>query len=113
MFREERMKRLAYAASAAVVASALMTAPAARAAQDAQDETMQIGLVRAISMTHCPLLIGLKEGYYAAEHLKLDLIHTQASGAVLQQLAAGSIEATVSAALTEPLYAISKGAPIS
>jgi NitT/TauT family transport system substrate-binding protein len=31
---------------------------------------------------------------------------------VLQQLAAGSIDATVSAALIEPIYAISKGAPI-
>jgi NitT/TauT family transport system substrate-binding protein len=31
---------------------------------------------------------------------------------VLQQLAAGSIDATVSAALTETIYAISKGAPI-
>jgi ABC-type nitrate/sulfonate/bicarbonate transport system substrate-binding protein len=31
---------------------------------------------------------------------------------VLQQLAAGSIDATISAALVEPIYAISKGAPI-
>jgi NitT/TauT family transport system substrate-binding protein len=108
------MKRFAHAADAALIALialALAPAPAARAAEP--DDTMQIGLVGSISMTHWPLLIGLKEGYYAANHLKLDLIHTQSSGAVLQQLAAGSIEATVSAALTEPLYAISKGAPIS
>ncbi len=101
------MKRLAHAALAALLALALAPAPAARA-----DDTLQIGLVGAISMTHWPLLIGLKHGYYAENHLKLDLIHTQSSGAVLQQLAAGSIEATVSAALIEPLYAISKGAPI-
>ncbi|HZR62393.1 MAG TPA: ABC transporter substrate-binding protein [Xanthobacteraceae bacterium] len=105
------MKRLAYAAQALAIALALMSAqtPAARAAQD---DTLQIGLVGAISMTHWPLLIGLKKGYYADAHLKLELIHTQSSGAVLQQLAAGSIEATVSAALIEPIYAISKGAPI-
>jgi len=101
------MKRLAHAALAALLALALAPAPAARA-----DDTLQIGLVGAISMTHWPLLIGLKHGYYAENHLKLELIHTQSSGAVLQQLAAGSIEATVSAALIEPLYAISKGAPI-
>lgn len=100
--------RLADIARAALTASVLLLPQAARA-----DDTVQIGLVGAISMTHWPLLIGLKEGYYAAEHLKLDLIHTQSSGAVLQQLAAGSIDATVSAALIEPLYAISKGAPIS
>jgi ABC-type nitrate/sulfonate/bicarbonate transport system substrate-binding protein len=105
------MTRLASAAHAVLIALALLLAPAP-AARAAQDDTLQIGLVGAISMTHWPLLIGLKKGYYADEHLKLDLVHTQSSGAVLQQLAAGSIEATVSAALIEPLYAISKGAPI-
>jgi NitT/TauT family transport system substrate-binding protein len=104
------MTSLCHAARAVLMASALLLAPAAARADD---DTLQVGLVGAISMTHWPLLIGLKEGYYAAEHIKLDLIHTQSSGAVLQQLAAGSIELTVSAALTEPLYAISKGAPIS
>jgi NitT/TauT family transport system substrate-binding protein len=101
------MVRPVHLAQALLTAVLLLLAPAARA-----DDTIEIGLVGAISMTHWPLLIGLKEGYYAAEHLKLDLIHTQSSGAVLQQLAAGSIDATVSAALIEPIYAISKGAPI-
>jgi NitT/TauT family transport system substrate-binding protein len=104
------MTSLCPIARVVLMASALLLAPAAARADD---DTLQVGLVGAISMTHWPLLIGLKEGYYAAEHIKLDLIHTQSSGAVLQQLAAGSIELTVSAALTEPLYAISKGAPIS
>lgn len=101
------MVGLANLARAVLTASAVLLAPAAKA-----DDTLQIGLVGAISMTHWPLLIGLKKGYYAAEHLKLDLIHVQSSGGVLQQLAAGSIEATVSAALIDPIYAISKGAPI-
>jgi NitT/TauT family transport system substrate-binding protein len=108
-FWEEITMRLADIARAALTALVLLLPQAARA----DDDTIQIGLVGAISMTHWPLLIGLKKGYYAADHLKLDLIHTQSSGAVLQQLAAGSIDATVSAALIEPLYAISKGAPIS
>jgi len=102
------MRHFVHAARAVLLGLALLLAPVARA-----DDTLQVGLVGAISMTHWPLLIGLNKGYYAAEHIKLDLIHTQSSGAVLQQLAAGSIELTVSAALTEPLYAISKGAPIS
>jgi len=101
------MIRLGHLAQALLTAFVLLLSPAARA-----DDTIEIGLVGAISMTHWPLLIGLKQGYYAAEHLKLDLIHTQSSGAVLQQLAAGSIDATVSAALIEPIYAISKGAPL-
>jgi ABC-type nitrate/sulfonate/bicarbonate transport system substrate-binding protein len=76
------------------------------------DDKLEVGLIGAISMTHWPLLIGLKKGYYAAEHVSLDLIHAQSSSGVLQQLAAGSIDATISAALVEPIYAISKGAPI-
>jgi NitT/TauT family transport system substrate-binding protein len=91
-----------------LAALVLLMSPVARA-----DDKLEVGLVGAISMTHWPLLIGLKKGYYAAEHVSLDLIHAQSSGGVLQQLAAGSIDVTVSAALTEPIYAISKGAPIS
>jgi NitT/TauT family transport system substrate-binding protein len=90
-----------------LAALVLLMSPVARA-----DDKLVVGLVGAISMTHWPLLIGLKKGYYAAEHVSLDLIHIQSSGGVLQQLAAGSIDVTVSAALTEPIYAISKGAPI-
>jgi NitT/TauT family transport system substrate-binding protein len=97
----------AYVGRAALAALVLLMSPAAMA-----DDKLEVGLVGAISMTHWPLLIGLKKGYYAAEHLNLDLIHAQSSSGVLQQLAAGSIDATISAALVEPIYAISKGAPI-
>jgi len=97
----------AHVARAVLAALILLTSAVARA-----DDKLEIGLVGALSMTHWPLLIGLKKGYYAAAHLNPDLIHIQSSGGVLQQLAAGSIDVTVSAALTEPIYAISKGAPI-
>ncbi len=97
----------AYVGRAALAALVLLMSPVARA-----DDKLEVGLVGAISMTHWPLLIGLKKGYYAAEHVSLDLIHAQSSSGVLQQLAAGSIDATISAALVEPIYAISKGAPI-
>jgi NitT/TauT family transport system substrate-binding protein len=91
-----------------LVAGGLLLSPNARA----QDTTLEIGLVGAISMTHWPILIGLKKGYYAAEHLKLDLIHIASSGAVMQQLAAGSLDATLSAGLVDPIYAIDRGAPL-
>jgi ABC-type nitrate/sulfonate/bicarbonate transport system substrate-binding protein len=64
-------------------------------------------------MTHWPIHIGLTKGFYAAENVKLDLIHIASSGNVLQQLAAGSLDATLSAGLVDPIYAIDKGAPIS
>ena len=102
------MTRLAQAAQALLLAAGLLLAPAARA-----EDTVSVGLVGGVSITHWPIHIGLKKGYYSAAGLKLDLIHIQSSGNVLQQLAAGSIDATLSAGLVDPIYAIDKGAPIS
>src|SRR3954453_21866481 len=81
---------------------------AARAA-----DTVTIGLVGSTGPTHWPIHIGLKKGYYDAEGIKLDLIFIQSSGAVMQQLAAGSLDAVLSAGLTDPIHAIDKGAPMS
>jgi ABC-type nitrate/sulfonate/bicarbonate transport system substrate-binding protein len=102
------MTRLAHIAQALLLAMGLLLAPAARAA-----DTVTIGLVGGVSITHWPIHIGLKKGYYAAANLNLDLIHIASSGNVLQQLAAGSLDATLSAGLVDPIYAIDKGAPIS
>lgn len=83
-----------------------------RAARAQQDTTIEVGLIGGISMTHWPVLVGLNNGYYAKQHIKLDLIHIASSGGVMQQLAAGSLQLTISAGLTDPIYAIDKGAPI-
>jgi ABC-type nitrate/sulfonate/bicarbonate transport system substrate-binding protein len=96
------------AALAVLAGAALVSATAARAA-----DTVSIGLVGSTGPTHWPIHIGLKKGFYAAENLKLDLIFIQSSGGVLQQLAAGSLDAVLSAGLVDPIYAIDKGAPIS
>jgi ABC-type nitrate/sulfonate/bicarbonate transport system substrate-binding protein len=102
------MTRFAAAAIGLLIAVGLLSAPSASAA-----ETVTIGLVGSTGPTHWPIHIGLKKGYYDAEGIKLDLIFIQSSGAVLQQLAAGSLDAALSAALVDPIYAIDKGAPIS
>jgi NitT/TauT family transport system substrate-binding protein len=102
------MTRVAHAAQALLIATGLLYAPVARAA-----DTVTVGLVGGTSMTHWPIHIGLKKGYYAAANLNLDLIHIASSGNVLQQLAAGSLDTTLSAGLVDPIYAIDKGAPIS
>jgi ABC-type nitrate/sulfonate/bicarbonate transport system substrate-binding protein len=99
---------LARAASGLLIAFAVLSTPIAHAA-----DTVTIGLVGSTGPTHWPIHIGLKKGYYDAEDIKLDLIFIQSSGAVLQQLAAGSLDAALSAALVDPIYAIDKGAPIS
>src|SRR3954470_14552510 len=91
-----------------LIAVGLLSAPSVRAA-----DTVTIGLVGSTGPTHWPIHIGLKKGYYDAEGIQLDLIFIQSSGAVLQQLAAGSLDAALSAALVDPIYAIDKGAAIS
>ena len=81
---------------------------AARAA-----ETITIGLVGTASATHWPIYAGLKQGYYDAADIKLDMIFTPSSGALVQQLAAGSLDAALSTGIVDPIYAIDKGAPIA
>ncbi len=81
------MTRRATLIAALLLSIGLLPPPAARA----QDTTIEVGLVGGVSMTHWPVLIGLKNGYYAKQHIKLDLIHIASSGGVLQQLAAGSL----------------------
>jgi NitT/TauT family transport system substrate-binding protein len=101
------MTRLLRAVAGLLLCVALTAAGAARA------ETITIGLVGSTGPTHWPIHIGLKKGYYAAEDIKLDLIFIQSSNALLQQLAAGSLQAALSAGVVDPIYAIDKGAPIS
>jgi ABC-type nitrate/sulfonate/bicarbonate transport system substrate-binding protein len=91
--------------SAAISGVAL--APAARA------ETVTIGLVGAVSATHWPIYVGLKQGFYAAKDIQLATVFTLSSNALVQQLAAGSLDAALSTGIVDPVYAIDKGAPIA
>src|SRR5262249_22274227 len=93
-----------------IVAGALALAPAARAAAA---ETVPVGLVGAISATHWPVVIGLKQGYFAAEDIAIDMVTIQSNAAMVQQLAAGSLDVALSGGLVDPLRAIDKGAAIA
>jgi ABC-type nitrate/sulfonate/bicarbonate transport system substrate-binding protein len=94
-------------AAATLVAGLLFAAPSVRA------ETVTIGLVGTASATHWPIYAGLKKGYYAEADIKLDMIFTPSSGALIQQLAAGSLDACLSTGIVDPIYAIDKGAPMA
>ncbi|HVY59653.1 MAG TPA: ABC transporter substrate-binding protein [Xanthobacteraceae bacterium] len=102
-----RFASLARALVVAAIAVSFLAAPAARA------EKIGIGLVGSISSTHWPIYIGLKKGYFAAEGIEPDLVFTQSNAALLQQLAAGSLDVALSAGLVDPLRAIDKGASIA
>jgi ABC-type nitrate/sulfonate/bicarbonate transport system substrate-binding protein len=90
-----------------LVGAALVVGAPARA------ETVTIGLVGSASATHWPIYSGLKQGYYAAADIKLDMIFTPSSAALLQQLTAGALDAALSTGIVDPIYAIDKGAPIA
>src|SRR4030088_3295470 len=90
-----------------VGAAATAAAPAPRA----QAETITIGLVGAVSATHWPIYVGLKQGYYAAQDIQLATVFTLSSNALVQQLAGGSLDAALSTGIVDPIYAIDKGAP--
>ena len=70
--------------------AALLAGAAIAAAPPAKAETVTVGLVGAVSATHWPIYIGLNKGYYAAEDLKLDLVHAverRAGAAAYRRLA--------------------------
>ena len=97
----------------AVVAGALVLGGTFSVAPPARAETVTIGLVGTASATHWPIYSGLKKGYYAEADIKLDMIFTPSSGALIQQLAAGSLDACLSTGIVDPIYAIDKGAPMA
>jgi ABC-type nitrate/sulfonate/bicarbonate transport system substrate-binding protein len=92
---------------ALAVAGALLM-PLSAAAQ-----TITVGTVGQGSATHWPLYIAQKKGYFAAEGLKLDFVYTQSNAALVQQLAASSLDLALSSGLVDPIRAIDKGAPIA
>ena len=100
-------KWLRRATGSLLVGVTLVFAPLARA------ETVTIGLVGTASATHWPIYAGLKQGYYAAADIKLDMVFTPSSAALLQQLSVGALDACLSTGIVDPIYAIDKGAPIA
>jgi ABC-type nitrate/sulfonate/bicarbonate transport system substrate-binding protein len=95
------------------VLAALLVAACVGPAPSARAETITIGLVGAVSATHWPIYVGLKQGYYAAQDIKLATVFTLSSNALVQQLAAGSLDAALSTGIVDPIYAIDKGAAIA
>jgi ABC-type nitrate/sulfonate/bicarbonate transport system substrate-binding protein len=96
-------------AFAALLTSAtLALAPTARAA-----DTVSVGSVDATSANLWPLHIAIKNGYFDAANLKIDLVFAQSNASVIQQLAAGSYSVAPSAGMVDPIRAIDKGAPVA
>jgi NitT/TauT family transport system substrate-binding protein len=93
--------------AAAVIAAALLAMPAARAA-----DTVEVGSVDASSTSLWPLHAAIKNGFFAAENIKVDLVFAQSNASVIQQLAAGSFNIAPTAGMVDPIRAVNKGAPV-
>lgn len=98
------MPRLAALSIAAALA---LTGPARSA------ETIVAGSVSSGSTNLWPVEVGIGKGMFAAEGAKIDLVFAQSNASVIQQLAANSINISVSSGLVDPIRAIERGAPVA
>jgi NitT/TauT family transport system substrate-binding protein len=96
-----------WAAALSIALTGLCAAPAFAA------EQITLGNVGQASANLWPVLIGLDQGFYTAEDLKVDVVYVQSSAALVQQVTAGSLPVSVSTGLADPLRAVGMGAPIS
>jgi NitT/TauT family transport system substrate-binding protein len=95
-------------AAALLLCSALLTAPAARSA-----DSVTVGTVGSASANIWPVFIGIKKGFFEAEGVKVDIVFVQSSANLVQQLAAGSLDITMSTGLVDPIRGVSQRAPLA
>ncbi|MGB7039771.1 MAG: ABC transporter substrate-binding protein [Xanthobacteraceae bacterium] len=96
-----------WAAALSIALAGVAAVPAGAA------EQITLGNVGQASANLWPVLIGLDQGFYTAEDLKVDVVYVQSSAALVQQVTAGSLPVSVSTGLADPLRAVGMGAPIS
>jgi ABC-type nitrate/sulfonate/bicarbonate transport system substrate-binding protein len=94
--------------AALVVCLGVLGAPGARAA-----DNLSIGTVGSASSNLWPVYIGIKKGFFDAANVKVDIVYVQSSANMVQQLAAGSLDITMSTGLVDPIRAIDQNAAIS
>src|SRR5262245_54761344 len=102
------LRRTSARTGLAFVVGAWMLVTPARAV-----DTVTMGTVGSPSANLWPLFIGIDKGFFAAENIKPDLVYVPASAAVIQQLAAGSLDMTMSTGLVDPIRAIEQGAALA
>ena len=100
--------KLVRAVAALLLCPALLGAPGARAADD-----VTIGTVGSASANIWPVFICIKKGFFEGENLKVDIVYVQSSANLVQQLAAGSLDITMSTGLVDPIRAIAQKAPLA
>ena len=72
-----------------------------------------VATVGSASANLWPVFIGLRQGFFKEQNIEIDLIYVQSSAQMVQQLAAGSLNVTMSTGLVDPIRAIEKGANLA
>ena len=106
------MTMLFRGAQALLLGVTLLLSPLAPSFARAQDN-VTVGTVGSASANLWPVYIGINKGFFAAENIKLDVIFVQSSANLVQQLAAGSLDITMSTGLVDPIRAIDQRAPLA
>jgi len=104
------MKRFAQALSLFAVVG--LAAPVVATSVAAQT-VVTMGSVGSSSANGWPSYVAIEKGFFAAAGIKHDSVFAQSNAAVIQQLAAGSINVSTNSGLVDPIRAIQKGAPIA
>ena len=94
-------------AAALVLGTILAWAPAQA------EDTVILSSVGSASANGWPTYVAIEKGFFAAEGLKPDIVFAQSNAAVIQQLAAGSVNVSTNSGLVDPIRAIEKGAPVA
>ena len=76
-------------------------------------EKITLGAVGSATAIYWPFFVGQAKGFFAAEGIELDIVYAQSSAAIMQQLAANSVDVTIGGGLVDPIRAIEKGAPLA
>jgi NitT/TauT family transport system substrate-binding protein len=99
--------------SQAWAAALLLIAALAPGSQARAADVVTVGTVGSASANLWPVFIGMRKGFFEAENLKFDVIYVQSSANLVQQLAAGSLDITMSTGLVDPIRAIVQRAPLA
>jgi NitT/TauT family transport system substrate-binding protein len=76
-------------------------------------EKIATGFVGSPTSSGWAWFIGMSKGYFAEVGIEIDPVFVPSAPGIVQQLSAGSLDIVSGTGLTDPLYAIDKGAPIA